>query len=1317
MKERMIREIKQNMSIHKQEFHLDLSGRWKFYLGAFENAVFSKETVMLPGSLDENHKGFPNEKNITLRNLNRDYVYTGPACYQKEFYVPQEWENRTIFFEMERTKKTRVWLDGQTVGKKQKSYTTPHRYDLTGLCTGGQHTLTVEVDNSEAEMPHAMYSTLLEGEAWCHQVSDFTQTNWNGIIGSITLTAFPELYLESIRLRPDIKHNRVLITTVLCRKDSEVGLHSIAEIRTESCQSSALGNEPRPMWQEFCFHPGETHCVLHAEYDMGENPLLWDEFNPNLYRLLITAYFNQDGQIYSVSKSEKFGMRNFTTDESNGGKQFYINGRPTILRGEINCAVFPKTGYPPMKVEDWRRIYKIYRSYGLNHVRFHTWVPPHAAFEAADQLGFYVYAELPQWGRWMFGNVYEGDETDANYYKEDARSIFAEYGNSPSFVMFALGNEERIGFYYYEEFLQYCKQLEPNLLYSDIAGHSTYPPSADFAAKFLDPEYLPMVNGSNDWDYGETVKKAPVAITSHEVGQLQVYPDYERELPQYETAVVKPRNLQEFQKILVQAGLADRDADFCRATGKLAAMLYRSFTESYLRTPGCGGFTLLGLQDFPGQGTALIGLLNAFLESKGAVQPEVFRQSCCELPVMARLSRFVWTEGEVLEAKIQTANYTAQDAQTAVEWILEDDAGLIVRKGRLEQTRLPQGKVTDCGWIRTLLPREQKARHLTLRLCLDGQYCAPNAPGVNDYDLWVYSEKGSTELPKNTVLARSFNQEARLALEEGKTVLLISEGNSKALPISREVTFRPDFWSPMFHTDRPDGYSLGIWVEKEHPIFKNFPTEEFGNWQWYHILQNARCILINDLPVQLRPIVQPIATIDLPDRLALLMEGRVGRGRIFISSVDLLNHHDAASQQLFGAICSYLGSESFEPQIQFTPDQLTRLLPPLDILGITLDIKHDLHSGEKVQAAIHYQNSSGECAAPEKATVYFASSDPQKISVSENGTVEAVTAGIAKITACCRYGGTEFVAEAIVQAAAKQVHPISMEGAKITASSELAGRPATELLNRNGDGWWQSDYLDRTQQMPQWVLIELPEQTTITAVLCHAWTGHPRGTILKANISLSIDGTNFEDVCDREWGIETVGQNRLFSFAPHSARFIRLTIKWAMMFTGDANAATIPAISLWQEPIVSDIATGKSVSVRFGTTLEQAMSALNLPKQTEIILSDGETHIGDIIWSCTDYCGEIPKEYFVTGEVYAADIANPARVTAKRSVHVLPKDLTTPPDKRAFYQALELLQQKAKIRKDSQLDDLLEKAESFHALTGAVQHDVDVWTEKLQEYQ
>lgn len=1281
---------------------LDLSGSWQFAMGPAESAVFSQETVLLPGTMDENGKGLDNRGNFTSRHLNRDYVYTGPAVYQREVSVPAEWAGRPIFLHLERTKKTRVWVDGQSAGGQQRSYTTPHCYDLTALCRPGRtHTLTVEVDNSSDGMPYAMYSTLWEGEAWC-QLTEHGQTNWNGMVGALRLESPPALSVSALRLRPDLSRHNLRAEVTLTRLDGAEELRGEVVLQAESWNTDQPIHKTVPQRAGFCFAAGERTAVLDLLHDMGERPLLWDEFHPNLYR--VTAEVWQDG-VLCAQAEEDFGMRSFTAGANQGGRQFFINGRPTQLRGEINCAIFPKTGYAPMGLEDWLRVFAIYKDYGLNHVRFHTWVPPRAAFQAADRLGLYLYVELPHWGRRMFGDIAQGDDTDVRYYEGDTRRIFAEYGNSPSFVMFALGNEERIGFYYYEEFLKFCKGLEPGLLYSDIAGHSTYPPSADFASKWLEPGYLPLTQPRTDWDYDQAVQAAPVPITGHEVGQLQVYPDYDRELPAYEGSVLRPRNLEHFRNILAQAGLADRAGDFHRATGKLAAMLYRRFVESYLRTPGSGGFLLLGLQDFSGQGTALVGLLDSFLERKGAIAPEDFRRSCCELAVLARLPRFVWEGGDALTAEILVSNYSPAPAELALSWVLEDDRGTVLARGGLPARPVPQGGVTRLGALEAELPQLSAPCRAQLVLSLEGEYDALFAPGVNDYPLWLYPAAPQAELPEGVVLCRSYDRQAERALAQGKTVLVISEGTAAALPRSRAVSFRPDFWSPMFHTAQSDGYSLGIFVDENHPLFTNFPTDCFGDWQWFGPLENARGLLINELPPDLRPMVQPIAAIDLPERLAMLFEARVGPGRLLVSTVDLLEKEDPASRALLSAIYRYVGGGAFQPETALEPELLRPYLPPLELTSIRLRGVRRLDAGERAALFVDCFDSRGPCGLPEGWRLTFQNSNPSVAQVDEAGHVLGLGPGIAKLSAVCAKEAAQFADSLALRVGEPSAQPVSLEGAVITASSSHPQHPVTDMLNDDPDAFWQTNYLDRTQRLPQWVEIALPEAREVCALLCGAWTGSTRGAILRATLSVSLDGKAFETVCRGQWAESAAGEDKLFAFPPRPVRFLRLDVEWAVMHTGDSNAVSISHLALYDGPLIAALEERPVCPVQFGTALERALEQAALPEHVFVTLADGSRRTAQVVWVWGAYHPDQPGDYAVEGALFCPGAANPGGLRARQVLRVLPKDMTTPLDK------TELDRLSLELR--AQLDSLLAQVESFAALTGAVQHDVDVWADTV----
>jgi beta-galactosidase/beta-glucuronidase len=166
-----------------------------------------------------------------------------------------------------------------------------------------------------------------------------------------------------------------------------------------------------------------------TEVSLGESARTWDEFNPTVYQLTATLDGAQD------SRTVAFGLRDISTQ----GTQFVLNGHKVFLRGTLECAIFPRTGYPPTDVEAWRRVIRTAKAHGLNNIRFHSWCPPEAAFTAADELGFYYLVECSSWANGT-SSLGDGKPVDAWIYQEADRIIRA-YGNHPSFLLMAYGNE------------------------------------------------------------------------------------------------------------------------------------------------------------------------------------------------------------------------------------------------------------------------------------------------------------------------------------------------------------------------------------------------------------------------------------------------------------------------------------------------------------------------------------------------------------------------------------------------------------------------------------------------------------------------------------------------------------------------------------------------------------------------------------------------------------------------------------------------------------------------------------------------------------
>ncbi len=399
---------------------LSLAGSWRFALdsqGVGENEKwFDKtlaETTQLPGSTDENGFGTLNTRPPNYDHLSRIREYVGPAWYQKDVEIPLSWAKRHIELFLERCHwQTKVWIDGHQAGT-QDSLCTPHQYDLSRLLNPGKHRLTICVDNTPKYFLGPFASS----------ISEETQTNWNGIVGRIELCARDEVWIKSAQVYPDIVRKEAEIRLKIGnRTGTPVG----GELTMRAC-SNGLVDIPQ---QVFRYRANDAEATLTVRLPMGDSALLWDEFSPSLYQLTIALSGNGPSGSYADQYTTCFGMRELTIKD----KRFVLNGDAIFLRGTLECCIFPLTGYPPADEAAWSRIFGICKSYGLNHMRFHSWCPPEAAFAAADKAGFFIQAEAPR------ANVGTDAPLDV-FIQEESIRILNSYGNHPSFVLMSMGNE------------------------------------------------------------------------------------------------------------------------------------------------------------------------------------------------------------------------------------------------------------------------------------------------------------------------------------------------------------------------------------------------------------------------------------------------------------------------------------------------------------------------------------------------------------------------------------------------------------------------------------------------------------------------------------------------------------------------------------------------------------------------------------------------------------------------------------------------------------------------------------------------------------
>ena len=921
---------------------IDLKGKWNFAMDEKDLGISEKwfdrnldDTIYLPGSMVENSKGYDislttkftasiydsswyfnpkMEKYRKLDNLKMPFWltqqkhYIGLAWYQKEVEIPASWKNTRIELFLEHPHFiTRVWVDNQEVGT-YNSLTVAHIYDLSSFMKPGKHRITIRVDNSMKDIDVGSNS---------HSVTDHTQGNWNGIVGLMQISSRPLVNIQNIQVFPDLKTKTALVRLkILNLVGHSVNAKVLLLAKSFNSDKSHIVT------------PVETPVTLQGKdtivtivLPIGNEMQTWDEFNPTLYNLSASITYDKQADVLTT----EFGMREITIQ----GKYFYINGNKTVLRGTVENALFPLTGYPPMDEPSWERVFRICKSYGLNHMRFHSYCPPDAAFRAADRIGFYLQPEGPSWpnhstqlGRGLPIDKYLMDET---------KRMTREYGNYPSFTFMACGNEPRGAWVpWVSKFVDYWKATDSRRIYTgaSVGQGWAWQPKNQYHVK-AGARGLSWSNAQPETmsDYRSRIDTIKQPYVSHETGQWCAFPNFD-EIKKY-TGVTRAKNFELFQEDLADNDMGSLGHEFLMASGHLQALCYKHEIERTLRTPDYAGFQLLCLNDYSGQGTALVGVLDAFWDEKGYIKAPEFRRFCNSTVPLARMEKFVYRNDETLVAKIEVAHFgkdPLKEAQTV--WRIRDTFGLVLKEGVVSVKDIPVGNNFELGDVNFNLSDIKKAAKLNLEIAIKG------TDFVNDWDFWVYPVQTQAVNTEGVYVTTEFDKTALDFLNAGGKVLVLA---AKKIQYGKDVVqyYSPVFWNTSWFKMRPP-HTTGVFINNYHPVFTDFVTESWGNMQWWELINRAQTMLLTDFPKGFQPIVQPIDTWFVNRKLGMLFEANVGKGKLMMTSIDLTNNLEErpVAENLYRSIVNYMQSDKFRPafnvDLKTVTDLYTKTAAPIN---------------------------------------------------------------------------------------------------------------------------------------------------------------------------------------------------------------------------------------------------------------------------------------------------------------------------------------------------------------------------------------------------
>jgi hypothetical protein len=822
--------------------------------------------------------------------------YLGVAWYQRDIEIPVTWKTKRVGLVLERTRwQTTAYLDDKEMGTCH-SLVAPHEYDL-GMIAPGKHRLSIRIDNRMI-LPYRF-----DG----HSVSDAEGGTWNGIVGRIELIPTSLVWIEDAQVFPNVANKSAQIKVRVGNATGNSGSGTLS-----------VGGTTAPVSWDASGGDGVIDVAL-------PNAAPWSEFTPALQHLTLRL----SGPAANDSRELIFGLREIKSE----GKHILLNGELFNLRATHDGGGFPLTGYPATDVATWKRIVSICKNWGLNGIRFHSWCPPEAAFTAGDELGFYFQLECGMW------NSFDADGKMLAILNDETARLLKAYGNHPSLVLLNATNEPAGN--YQQQLPLWDKKwrdADPRRLYGDGTGRPAgpgfvRPPAAGQPAPPPRPPFTYTAGfnvtggrGASGWfgaDYERTLTRFPIPVIGHEVGQWCAYPDFDvikkfsgpattfAGAPEpLKVPYMIPGNYEIMRDSAEAHGLLSKNKEFAHASGRFQVACYKEEIEASLRTPSYSGFEILDLHDYLGQGGALIGMLDAFWESKGYATAAEFRQWNNATVPLARFKDRVYTTANTFAADVEVAHFgSAPLANAPSRWSIVGAAGKVVASGSWDARAIPRGKGTPLGKVSVDLAKLPAPAQY--KLVVELQSGATTFK--NDWNFWLYPATVESAVPAS-VLSTSSWPEAETRLASGGKVLFMPKG-ADLDSSDPKVSTLPIFWN---HLMNPNGTTmLGLWNDTKHPALAGFPTESNCDWQWVDITANTRALNVDTLPKALQPIVQPIDDWNRNLKLALLYECSVGTGKLMVCGLDL----DAArpgTPSLRRSILDYMASERFNPAVPVT---------------------------------------------------------------------------------------------------------------------------------------------------------------------------------------------------------------------------------------------------------------------------------------------------------------------------------------------------------------------------------------------------------------
>lgn len=890
-------------------------------------------TILVPGCWEAQGVGEPGISQPWDMNDRGPYplrhIYMGAAWYRRTVSVPAAWQGKRVWLKIGGVRSQGwFWVNGKPVAHDY-NYCAADRYDVTDLVTPGQAAAVVaQVRN---DLPSRKGCA-----GWRHRAG--------GLIRDVELEATPDTRIDNCWVRGDFDKKAADIRVTVAFA-TEAGKLKNPVLRVKVAQYPELGRRKEELGVvgeasvAVAFADGKTQTEIVCRVPL-EPFRAWSPEHPHLYVAEVTLC---DGDTPVHGWSERFGVRKLEVR----GDRFFLNDKPFFVRGYGHNSRYPLTLVSPASKEEHLGHLMIARAAGFNYTRLHTHCEMPEFYEAADEAGMLVQAELP-YNHAKPGEAFPSDP------KRDLTELITHYQRYVSLATCCMGNEGGFPSPLDNELYDAAKRLNPQLLVLHHDGGNNTRKNSDFRS-----------GPSTFWRPGSFVSDVP--FVAHEYLNLSVKADprleplftgaYYASLasldPEHPDAAVAkaragfprhmsdldsaPRDVRSYEAELKRLQLSRAWGDACVDAGHALQRCYQKLgIESARLDPACDGYSFWLIADVLYQAP---GLFNVFWGTKSCgATPEEFRllNGPTALLLKTDPEQRIVVAGDKVKAGFWITHYGDEPLKQArLAWTLRAGNGILAQ-GECAGGDVELGATRLLAEQTLLIPSVDKPVHAVLDVKLVGTV-PRREPGItNSWDFWLFPERMPQDVSGVAAtrqlypfLTARFPGLARARTPEGDAakVLIASEHDPEvtaALESGRRVVL-------LDRCKSPDNVQLGWWLlgnqtgtaMARHPAFGDFPHNGFLSPLWFRIVKRPELLQADNGFCGAEPLMVGDG---LYGYSLYLCQAQVGKGRLLRAcGLDVLTD-TPEGVYLLDALLGYARSEAFTPKASLDFDLLAAWL-------------------------------------------------------------------------------------------------------------------------------------------------------------------------------------------------------------------------------------------------------------------------------------------------------------------------------------------------------------------------------------------------------